>query len=177
MLRDPTPLFLPTEFNSSRKEYVPKEPGGAFSGFPPLWAFDKAELNLNLPPPIAVPRSPADALAGEPPGAPFIGFNRSDLNVQPVSSRTAYIEIVAAGTGRQIVGRAVTDARPPSSSLPWQPMEFMAAVDSSGLVGPVVPTTRSGVDDVDAYFARYLADTLHIGQSLPPGFYRISVGP
>jgi hypothetical protein len=89
----------------------------------------------------------------------------------------AYVEIVDAGTGRSVFGAPVNDAQPPTSSVPWQPMEFMAAVDSSGLVGPVVPTTRSGVAEVDAYFGRYLADTLRVGQRLAPGFYRIVVGP
>jgi hypothetical protein len=177
MLRDPTPLFLPTEFNSSRREYIPREPGGAFAEFPPLLTFDKAELNLNLPPAVAVPKSPADALAGEPPGAPFIGFGRRDLIVQPLDRRAAYVEIVEAGSGRSVFGREVSDALPPSSSLPWQPMEFLAAVDASGLVGPLVPTARSGVDEVDAYFGRYLSDTLRVGQRLAPGFYRIIVGP
>jgi len=53
----------------------------------------------------------------------------------------------------------------------------MAAVDPAGLVGPVVPTVRSGVSEVDDYFARYLEETLRVGQRLAPGFYRISVGP
>jgi hypothetical protein len=177
MLQDPTPLFLPTEFNSSRIDYVPREPSGAFAGFPPKMTFSDVELELHLPPPVEVPTTPADALAGDPPGAPFIGFDRPDPVVELLSPRAAYVEIVDAGTGRSVFGTPVTDARPPASSIPWQPMEFMAAVDSSGLVGPVVPTTRSGVGDVDAYFGRYLAETLRVGQRLAPGFYRIIVGP
>lgn len=177
MLLDPTPLFLPTAFNSSRKDYVPLEPDGAFAGFEPKLTFDPTELELNLPSPTAVPGSPADALAGDPPGAPFIGFGRANLVVEPVGRRGAYVEIAEAGSGRTVFGKAVADAHPPASSLPWQPMEFMAAVDSAGLVGSVVPTTRSGIDEVDAYFGRYLVDTLRVGQRLAPGFYRISVGP
>jgi hypothetical protein len=177
LLRDPTPLFLPTRFNSSRIDYVPNEPGGAFAGFEPKLTFAEAELELDLPSPSAIPASPADAMAGDPPGAPFLGFGRSDPIVQPISQRTAYVEIHEAGTGKTVFGEAVGDTHPPASSVAWQPMEFMAAVDAAGLVGPVVPTARSGVDDVDAYFGRYLADTLRVGQRLAPGFYRIVVGP
>ncbi len=177
MLQDPTPLFLPTEFNSSRIDYIPREPSGAFAGFPPKMTFSDVELELHLPPPTAVPATPADALAGDPPGAPFIGFERADPVLEPISPRAAYIEIVEAGTGKSVFGTPVTDAHPPVSLIPWQPMEFIAAVDASGLVGPVVPTTRSGVGDVDAYFGRYLSDTLRVGQRLAPGFYRIIVGP
>jgi hypothetical protein len=177
LLRDPTPLFLPTRFNSSRIEYVPSEPGGAFAGFQPKLSYEEAELELHLPSVSAIPASPAEALAGDPPGAPFLGFGRSNVVVQPLSRRTAYVEIHDAGSGRTVFGEAVTDTHPPASSVPWQPMEFMAAVDAAGLVGPVVPTVRSGVGEVDSYFGRYLADTLRVGQRLAPGFYRIIVGP
>jgi hypothetical protein len=177
LLRDPTPLFLPTRFNSSRIDYVPSEPGGAFAGFQPKLSYAEAELELHLPSVSAIPASPAEALAGEPPGAPFLGFGRPEAAVQPLSRRTAYVEIQDAGSGRTVFGEAVTDTRPPASSVPWQPMEFMAAVDAAGLVGPVVPTVRSGVGEVDTYFGRYLGDTLKVGQRLAPGFYRIIVGP
>lgn len=177
MLRDPTPLFLPTEFNSSRKDYVLWEPGGTFAGFQAPWTFDEAALELHLPPPTAMPASPAAALAGDPPGAPFVSFGRMNPDVQPVSPRAAYVEIINSGTGQRVFAQALLDAHPPLSSLPWQPMEFLAAVDTAGLVGPLVPTTRSGVDEVDSYFRLYLADTLRVGQRLSPGFYRISVGP
>jgi hypothetical protein len=177
MLRDPTPLFLPTEFNSSRKEYAPKEPGGAFSGFLPEYVFDSTQLVLHLPPAVAIPSSPAGALVDDPPGAPFIGFDRANPVLEPLSPRTAYVEVVNTATGRSLLAMPVTDAHPPRTSVAWQPMEFIAAVNPAGLVGPVVPTTRSGVDEIDAYFGRYLAETLRIGQRLAPGFYRISVGP
>jgi hypothetical protein len=176
MLLDPTPLFLPTEFNSSRIDYVPKDLVGVEAGFPFKKTFSDSELELHLPPPNAVPQTPADALAGDPPGAPFLGFDRADLVTEPVEYRSAYVEIMEAGTGRSVLGMPVADAHPPSA-VPWQPMEFLAAVDRAGLVGPLVPTTRSGVADVDAYFGRYLADTLRVGQRLAPGFYRIIVGP
>jgi hypothetical protein len=176
MLLDPTPLFLPTEFNSSRIDYVPREPGGAFAGFPFKKTFSDSELELHLPPATAVPATPADALAGDPPGAPFIGFGRADPVVEPLSPRGAYVSVVDAGTGRSVLEMTLADAPPPAAA-PWQPMEFIAAVDPSGLVGPLVPTSRSGADDVDTYFGHYLADTLRVGQRLAPGFYRITVGP
>ncbi len=176
LLFDLTPLFLPTEFNSSRREYVPRAPGSTFAGFPFKKAFADSGLVLHLPPPVAVPVNPAEALVGDPPGAPFIGFGRNDLQIEPLPRRGAYVDIVEAGSGRRVFGQPVSDALPPASA-PWEPMEFMAAVDPAGLVGPVVATVPSGIGDVDDYFARYLADTLRVGQRLAPGFYRISVGP
>jgi hypothetical protein len=176
MLFDLTPLFLPTEFNSSRKPYVPSEPGSAFTGFPWRRNFADSGLDLGLPAAEAIPGNAAEALVGDPPGAPFIGFGRSDLRVEPLPPRGAYVEIVDAGSGVRVLGQPVADAHPPSEA-PWKPMEFIAAVDSSGLVGPVVPTVGSGVGEVDDYFGRYLAETLRVGERLAPGFYLISVGP
>lgn len=176
MLRDPTPLFLPTEFNNSRRDYVPPEPGRSFEGFAPTLTFAESSLKVHLPPPVAVPSSAAEALVGDPPGAPFLGFGRRDMNVEAIAPRGAYVEIVNAGTGRSVFARPVADAHPPST-VPWKPMEFMAAVDPAGLVGPLVQTVHSDVADTDAYFLRYLAETLRVGERLEPGFYRISVGP
>jgi hypothetical protein len=176
MLFDLTPLFLPTEFNSSRKDYKPREPGSSFAGFPAKRTFADSGLRLRLGPPVAVPDNPAEALVGDPPGAPFLGFGQSDLGVSPLPRRGAYVEIVDAGSGRKVFGQEVAQALPPAAA-PWRPMEFVAAVDAAGLVGPLVPTVRSGVVEVDDYFMRFLADTLRVGQRLSPGFYRISVGP
>jgi hypothetical protein len=175
MLFDLTPLFLPTEFNSSRRPYAPPEPGSTFAGFSFKPTFSDSQIDLHLPPPVDVPSSPAEALVGDPPGAPFIGFGRTDIKTEPLAPRAAYVEITDAQSGRDVYSQAVTDARPPSPG--WRPMEFMAAVDAAGLVGPPVLTVHSEVAEVDAYFGRYLAESLRIGQRLNPGFYRIRVGP
>jgi hypothetical protein len=65
----------------------------------------------------------------------------------------------------------------PPTTKAWQPMEFLAAVDPAGLVGPLVITEDSRVEEVNTYFRKYLAQTYRIGERLPPGFYRIIVGP
>ena len=176
MLFDLTPLFLPTEYNSSRKDYVPSEPGSSFTGFAWRRVFADSGLDLRLPEAQAVPANPAEALADDPPGAPFIGFGRRDLRVELLPPRGAYVEIVEAASGRRVFGEPVAYAHPPAAA-PWRPMEFIAAVDSAGLVGSLVPTVRSGEGEVDEYFGRYLAETLRVGQRLAPGFYLVSVGP
>ncbi|HEY1765543.1 MAG TPA: hypothetical protein VGF85_11515, partial [Opitutaceae bacterium] len=165
----------PSAFSSSRVDYQPREPGGAFGGFAFKKVYSDSRLDLYLPPATAVPASPA-ALGEAPPGDPFIGFGRAEIILQPLAKRGAYVEITEAGTGRKVLDVALADASPPSS-LPWQPMEFLAAVDTAGLVGPLSPISRSGVDEVDGYFGRYLSDVFRLGQRLAPGLYRVSVGP
>ncbi len=63
--------------------------------------------------------------------------------------------------------------------LPAMRLSLAEVVSTSGpgLVGPPVLTVHSDVAEVDAYFGRYLAEGLRIGQRLNPGFYRIRVGP
>jgi len=68
MLFDLTPLFLPTVFNSSRKDYQPREPGAAFGGFPFKKTFADSGLELHLPPGGAVPTTPPRPWSGIPPG-------------------------------------------------------------------------------------------------------------
>jgi hypothetical protein len=40
-----------------------------------------------------------------------------------------------------------------------------------------VVMSRSGVDEVDSYFSKYLVHTLRVGERLEAGIYRICVGP
>jgi len=175
---DPTPLFLPTRWNSTPEVPEP-EAGDAFHPYPAELAFATNDLKLNLPPPVTVPGSPAEALVANPPGNPILGFGQTDASVPILPARGAFIEIVNAGTGAPVYSRALTDARPPTTAL-WQPLEFVVEVDAAGLVGSPVLAAQSGVEKVDAYFGGsggYLAQNLRVGELLNPGFYRIFVGP
>ena len=182
---DPTPMFLPTKFNAAPKQVTRREPGSAFPDYAPKSVFAVVELKLDslaLPKAVEVPARPAEkpgeVLALDAPGSLALGFGRTDAPVPPLVSRGAIVEIVAADSGRRVpLPPALSAAARPPGSAAWQPLEFIAAVDAAGLVGPVVLTTRSGADEVDNYFQNYLARTLRVGERLAPGFYRISVGP
>jgi hypothetical protein len=173
-LTDPTPLFLPTKWNATQKIGAGPEPGRAFNNYPP--SFSGSSPDQILPPPVAVPATPLAALLAGSPAPPLTGFGRHDVSLPELPPRGAFLEIVAEGTGRKILSRALLDAAPPGEK-PWQPMEFHAAVDDVGVIGTLDPTKSSGSAEVDRYFQHYLAQTLRVGQRLPPGFYRISVGP
>ncbi|RFC46685.1 MAG: hypothetical protein DUW69_001634 [Verrucomicrobia bacterium] len=177
-LTDPTPLFLPTEWNSGQNALpanTQREPGGSFQGYSAKLAFAETELNLNLPAAIKVPARPADALAAERSGQSFLGLGQSDHPVSQLNARKAFIEILAAINGQRLLAQPLTNANPPGGA--WQPMEFLVAVDAMGLVGPPTLTESSRVAAVDGYFQNYLVKTLHAGQRLTPGFYRICIGP
>jgi hypothetical protein len=176
VLLDPTPLFLPTKWNSTQRELTSREPGGRFQGYDtPKLSFSESELKLGLPPPIATPAGPAEAVAAAAPTGVLAGFGRTNLAVTAADSRGAFVEVELAATGRKVLTQAVSVVPPAKAA--WQPVEYVACVDAAGLVGPLVVTERSGTEEVDSYFADYLIRSLRVGERFPPGFYRITVGP
>jgi len=179
MLRDPAPLFLPTQWNAGENALPPdarREPGGSFEGYAAhLWFVDPA-LNLKLPPAVSVPQRPADAFLTEKPARPFAGFGQSDTAVTPLVSRAAYVEVLAAADGKVILAQAVRDTLPLGEAS-WQPLEFLIAIEPSGMVRPPMLTESSRVTAVDDFFEDYIETGLHIGERLAPGFYRVSIGP
>jgi hypothetical protein len=178
-LTDPTPLFLPTEWNAGQNALpanTQREPGGSFQGYPAKLAFAEAELKLNFPTTVPMPDRPADALAADRSGLVFLGVGQTERPIIQLVVRNAFIEILEARTGVRLLAQTLADARPPGG-VAWQPLEFLVAVDPMGLVGPPILTESSRVAAVDGYFQNYLVKTLHAGERLAPGFYRVCIGP
>jgi hypothetical protein len=177
-LTDPTPLFLPTKWNAGENALpanTQREPGGSFQGYPAKLAFAESELKLNFPADVAVPARPADAVTSDRSGLSFLGLGQVDRPVSQLIARKGFIEILEAGNGQRLLAQPLADAYPPGAA--WQPLEFLVAVDAMGLVGPPILTESSRVAAVDGYFQNYLVKTLHAGQRLAPGFYRVCIGP
>jgi len=178
-LRDPTPLFLPSRWSASENALpadARRELGSAFAGYAPILKYAEAELKLDFPPAVDVPQRPADAFAADRPGRPLAGFGEMDRAVAPLPARNAFVEVVAEGDGQVAIAQALSEAKPPGEAT-WQPLEFLVAIDPSGVVRPPVLTESSRVAAVDQYFQDFLTQTLHIGERLAPGFYRVSIGP
>lgn len=176
ILLDPTPLFLPTKWNATQRAIGAREAGGKFQGFDaPKWNFAEHELKLGLPAAAAVPAGAVEAVAVDSPTVPLLGVGRTDAPDLVVAERRAFLEIVVAGTGKTVLKTTLSEG--PQATGAWMPLEFVAAVDAAGMIGPLVLTVRSGVEGVDGFFAKHIAATLRIGERLAPGFYRISVGP
>lgn len=182
-MRDLKPLFLPTPYNAAPTEPAHLEPGGA------LLARDDEKLKfkdenpaLRLPSPVQVPAGPVEAIAN-PPGPLALGIGRVDARLPAAPAHGAYVDLYVAGTGKRVFEDPLVlepRARPMAANreiMDWRPLEFLAAVDPAGLVGPLVLTRSSGVEDVDNHFRNYLARTYNLGDRLPPGFYRIVVAP
>jgi len=177
---DPTPLFLPTEWNTNQGPLpaaVQRQPGQVFADFDAKLTYGSAELLLPIAPAEAMPHGPADLLK-DPSRDPFLGFGRVDQPLTPLARRAAMLEIREVATGRLVpTPNLARDVALPASQTEWQPAEFLVCVSPEGLLGRPVQTISTDVEDLDAFFRDYLAKTVRLGERLPPGLYRVVIGP
>ena len=179
---DPTPLFLPTEWNTNQVPLpaaVQRQPGQVFHDYTAKPTYDKPELTLPIASEEVLLRGPTDLLKG-PSHDPFLGFDREDLSLTPLPVRQGLVEVREAGSGEMVQGfprRIDGEIVLPAGSADWQPAEFLVSVSVSGILGRPVETASSDLEDVDVFFRDYLAKTLRLGERLPPGNYRVVVGP
>lgn len=176
IMNDQTPLFLPTDRNVAVPRVRRPDVGQSVIDQDAVRVtFGEADLKLALPDPVKVAAAPADVILQDA-VTPLHGFGQVDESSPPLPARGGYVEVVSVETNRQMLGEPLVQARPPAGKT-WRPMEFLAAVDAAGLVAPLVISERSDVEEVESYFQTYLAKTFRIGERLPPGFYRVIVGP
>ncbi|MEX2043949.1 MAG: hypothetical protein WD941_01265 [Opitutus sp.] len=183
---DLAPLFLPTDHNAKLNEVPRPEPGrGVFDVEPTKLSFPESGLQFGqaLPPVVTLngrpmaAATPADAMTTTGAGPSLAGFGRREAPVAPLPLRGGFIEVVAAGTGECILAEILPlEARPATGSL-WQPPQFLAVLDASGLIGPLRVTESSRVEEVDRHYQNYLTQTFRLGERLAAGFYRVTVGP
>ncbi|HUL53676.1 MAG TPA: hypothetical protein VLT83_09740 [Opitutaceae bacterium] len=177
---DPTPLFLPTEWNTTQRPLptaVQRQPGQVFGTYPPRPMYAEAELVLSVGPEQPLPASPVDLLRA-PSRDPFLGFGQEDLSLRPMTSRKGFVEVRKVGNGDLVYARELSDdIAPRTAFLDWQPTEFLVTVTVAGLLGQPANIASSDVEEVDAFFRDYLTKTLRLGERLPPGIYRVVVGP
>jgi hypothetical protein len=188
-LVDPRFLFLPTSLSVVSNPHLGS---GIADKFPALTSpsdltFQPRDLRLEkLPPPVKMPSDPAAALEANPPGNLAMGMGRVDQTPPRLEARQAWVEVVAPSTGKVLLRQTLpVGALPDFPASDWGPAFFSATVNASGLVGSVVPMPAptasepfASLDsDSQEQLANFLEAKMFLGQRLPPGFYRISVGP
>ena len=181
-LHDPSPLFLPTPWNTAqdvRPEESLRKPGDSFSRFPAKLQFGSGTVPLLLPPPVAIPAKPADELALKPWDRPFIGLGRTNLAPAVFPARSAELEVVSGIDGRTVLTMPL-EGLPLPGDLLWQPAEFLLEADAAGPIGQPALVSSSGVESVDRLLqATLIRDWPLISQKgrLPAGLYDLVLGP
>lgn len=179
LLHDQIALFLPTERNVTMKPVARMEAGQGLlqhdTGRP--MPFGDAELTLHLPPPVVVAAKPETVILDDAAPTPLLGFGRIDSREPALPSRGAVVEVRSNRTNQRVqLWFLPPEARPPGAKA-WRPMEFVARIEAAGLVGALAIAEHSDVEEAEIFFRNYLAQTYRIGERLPPGIYRIAVGP
>lgn len=181
ILFDPKPLFLPTDWNTYEHPLptgATRQPGEVFRDFEPKLSYGQRELALPMEgtQTLAAPQSPLDLLKS-PIRQPFTGFAREDVPIKSRLARKGRLEVMNMATGEMVIKQNLGDDPAPPAGRDWQPVECLLTVNTAGLLGRPLITASSQVEEVDAYFRDYLVKTLHIGERLSPGFYRVVAGP
>lgn len=182
-LLDPTPLFLPTRWNSGGAAVPRAEQqlsASSFRDFGPWYAFSEDDpavsFKLGSEPPAsaleAVPLMRPDA------GPAGLVLGRRDEPVRPLGRRAGWIEIATAADG---VIRVQDDLRLGAGSslgddVLWMPVDLVVAVAKSGMVGRPMLLGSTGDERMDGMLPELIARDRRILGLLSPGIYRISVG-
>lgn len=178
MLFDPTPLFLPTEWNvghNTLSDNLMRDTGHSFNDYPAQLTFNEVGVAVGFPAPVKVPAKVTEVLPMLGRQQPFTGLGRTDTAVAALPERGARVVVMAVRDGVEALSLTIPVGEAPAGL--WQPMEFLLAVDATGLVGPPVLMAQASDERLGASLQEMLAKTLHLGERLGPGIYRVCVGP
>lgn len=178
-LQDPTPLFLPTQWNSGQANpAVRRDPPAVFSPYDPALQEERAMV---LPVPAVVPEDALATVGVLERGPKFLELGRRPLDLQSVPGRWAKLEVSHAATGQVHLAEDLAGPAPeagtPSRQEFWAPMELLLVVNPAGLVGRPAVVASSGSERVDNWAVEYLSGPAALGARLAPGFYRVVLGP
>jgi hypothetical protein len=180
-LHDPIALFLPVGRSSQPAgptSVAELEPDLVLTRpFTGKLAYAEDSATVDFPARVPIPARPVDAIGLGDPELPFLGMGRTDRVIPAPPGRAAYIEVVAADTGKTVdsVSGPILEAKVPNA-IEWQPFEMLVIVDRMGLVTPPTISRTSKVDGIDDFFRDYLEKGLHLGEKLGPGSYVVTIG-
>ncbi len=181
-LLDPTPLFLPTPYNTSLPEVKlasRRDLGSELKSFPPRLTNPDTALPLSSDWPIALPAATADVLnLGVEPN-PYQGLAQTPALSQPLPARAALIEFVDLYDGRPIFAQEELSWEKLGELSPAElkPLELLIKIQETGIVGTPIVVLSSGSAKVDQIFRKYVSQIARLGHRISPGIYKLRIGP
>jgi hypothetical protein len=178
LLQDPTPLFLPTEYNSGRVETAmttERSPGTSFVPIPAKLLFQDTNIQLALPEVVAIPPNALAVVTGTGAHVKLQELARQDEASAPLSVRAGQLQVLSMATGKTLWSQEIAaGAVKLGLESPW---EFILAVNRAGLLSfPTVVKAGEG-DLIDVVRIAEVLQEKHLGARLDPGIYRILLGP
>ena len=178
LLQDPTPLFLPTEFNSGRVEAsmtTERSPGASFGSIPSKLLFSDTNIALALPEVVAIPVDGLSVVTRLGTSVELSELGRKDVSGQKLPFRRGVIQVLSMATGSKLwSGEIPVDAMEFNFEAPW---EFILAINGAGSLSfPTVVNAGEGAL-VDLSEIADVLKAKRLGAQLRPGIYRILLGP
>ncbi|MCF3650703.1 hypothetical protein [Synoicihabitans lomoniglobus] len=177
-LQDPTPLFLPTEWNSGRVDASmtsEQSPGTSFGSIEPKFVYPTDNNRLEVPDVVKLPTSAIEILDSLDHPIAVAELARQDATVKTLPRRFAALEVQRLRDGKVVLSVEIEEG----SSLPGRivPIELLFMVERAGLVG--APTVIGVAEDtvVDLEVVSEVLKSARLGAVLGPGIYRILLGP
>ncbi|MDI1336211.1 MAG: hypothetical protein PSU94_08540 [Lacunisphaera sp.] len=176
-LMDPTPLFFPTEWNFGQRplpQSMRRQPGKVFENFGEKITLGDQSIKSYGSEAAVVPERLADVVA-QGNEAPFAGVGQIDVPHSALEERSAFVEIRNLVVSKNTMAQSLRGLPLPRSD--FAPLEFLAVVNSAGIVGDLVLVSGSGWEEIDSFFRSYFVKSFRLGERLSPGRYRVLVGP
>lgn len=178
VLHDPTPLFLPTPWNSGRvpaSKTMERSPGTSFEPIAAKWVFPDQNNRLILPEVVGVPDNAIGVVTRLSPPIQLAELARTDDRGERLPARQGRWEVRSLGSGRRLAAGDLPAAAVPNGLR--APLELVLAVDVHGLIGN--PTVVGAADGATVDFGEVtrMMQALSLGARLRPGIYRILLGP
>lgn len=177
-LQDPTPLFLPTEFNSGKVRPPRSEEqslGTSFSSIPAKMLFGETDIQLALPEVVSIPERALDLVIGGEHQVKFTELARENSRETRLSARQGYLRVLSFSSGAELWSQEILGgAWAFELEAPW---EFVVAVNQAGSMSfPAVVNAGEGALIDIAQITEVLREK-RLGARLDPGIYRILLGP
>jgi len=174
---DTKPIFLPTKWNANEKQILNKvDDSSLFQDLLPettLYPY-KTLSQINYP---ELSTLLSLDILNKKLIHPFEGMNQD----RPVFSSThipkAHIIIKNFNKSDIIEAYEINHENTLLQEIFWAPLEFLATIDESGLIMPLLISQSSGVEDIDNFFKNFVSTPLLKLTHLPIGYYKIAINP
>jgi len=177
LLLDSAPLFLPTRWSTARSNGTASSPAltDPFEFFGAEISVSEASLH---PPAVPVATALPGILPARGSMGEFSALGRDDgvLSGMVLPARGACYQVRRAGDDVLVLARTIPQAIPEAGDLLWPPAEFWVHVTAEGPQGAPLIASGTGSDSLDAALRNLVLEGGAI-DLLPPGYYRIVIGP